>query len=168
MACSGAHCTNHDLGTTTCVGHRPSCATNRYLASSGDFGVEGQRLRASDIEDLRSKIRNELSRYNQHALYNFTLLVPSTISVTADVDNTHVEGMREMVVDVAGGPLYPDKTGDPIDNDDWAAGIADIYNIIRQDCICNADCSCNAICACHNDCGCNYSDERLKTDIQYL
>lgn len=38
---------------------------------------------------------------------------------------------------------------------DWAE-LANKYNMVRTDCICNADCACNAVCACHNDCGCNY------------
>lgn len=41
------------------------------------------------------------------------------------------------------------------------------YNALKADCICNSDCNCNAVCACHGNCGCNYSDMRLKKEIQY-
>jgi len=45
--------------------------------------------------------------------------------------------------------------------------LLDSYEKLRLDCICNTDCNCNAVCACHGDCGCNYSDMRLKKEIQY-
>lgn len=34
--------------------------------------------------------------------------------------------------------------------------IYNMYQTIRQDCICNSDCDCNAVCNCHNNCGCHY------------
>lgn len=42
-----------------------------------------------------------------------------------------------------------------------------VYNQLRKNCICNSDCACNIVCVCHNNCGCNYSDERLKKEIEY-
>jgi hypothetical protein len=50
---------------------------------------------------------------------------------------------------------------------DWTQLVAK-YNVAAHDCICNSDCACNNVCACHNDCGCNYSDERLKKNIQFV
>ncbi len=41
------------------------------------------------------------------------------------------------------------------------------YDQLRTNCVCNSDCACNIVCVCHNDCGCNYSDQRLKKEIEY-
>lgn len=199
MACSGAHCSFHDTGTATCSGHRAACATNRPLSVSGDFGVDGGRLRASDINNLRVNLRNELARWNLHSLYNFTLTEPTAyVAGSSEALEQDVDALHKMAADVinlgvnrpSGQKVYPNTLGpdyallhpagtpnidkqanDPIDNEDWALSvnaIRTLYDDLRNDCICNADCSCNAVCACHNDCGCNYSDERLKTDIEYL
>ena len=67
-----------------------------------------------------------------------------------------------------GIPTMTKGIGSPVLATDWGTNIANLYEVIRTDCICNANCDCNAICACHNDCGCNYSDETIKTDIVYL
>lgn len=168
MACAGFHCTNHNTGTTTCVGHRGACATNRPLSVSGDFGVHGARIRASDANNVRANIRNELARWNQHAWYNFTLRQASGYGVGTVVTDVQVEELRMMVADVKSLSYFSDRNGLPIENIDWSTGIRSVYDDLRNDCICNTDCSCNAICACHNDCGCNYSDERLKVDIEFL
>lgn len=169
MACSGAHCTNHNTGTTTCSGHRSSCSTNRPLSLSSDFGVEGKRIRASDVNNLRINLRNELARWNQHANYNFTLREGSSITVGKTITEDDVDNLNQMAIDVKGGTNINKQPGDLIDDVDWIANIRDLYNDFRNDCICNSDCSCNAVCSCHNDCGCHYtSDKRLKTNIRYM
>lgn len=156
MACSGGFCNNFGTGTSTCSGHRGSCGSNRQLSSSGDFAVQGGRVRRSDIEDLRQKIRAELSAYNAHVWYNYTLRQPSPISVGQDITDNEVEDLNQMVTDVYGGVPLTDRNGLPIDDNDWGPNIRDKYNVIRQNCICNSDCSCNNICSCHNNCGCFY------------
>lgn len=185
MACSGGHCSYHDTGTTTCSGHRTSCSTNRAISLSAEFADENTgRILATDVETLRANIRNEVDRWNLHPAYNVSLQVPGGIATSDDITDETVEGLRKMLADLTAVPPYvddndpgsdpatisefTDKDQQPIDDQDWAAGIYDVYEQIRQNCICNADCSCNAVCACHNDCGCNYSDQRLKTDIEYL
>lgn len=56
------------------------------------------------------------------------------------------------------------------EQDFWARHwywLLETYNQMRTNCICNSDCACNIVCVCHNNCGCNYSDERLKKEIEY-
>lgn len=167
MACSGSHCTNHSTGTTTCIQHRPSCATNRTLSLSGDYGVPGHVVRASDIENLRTRIRDEMARWNLHANYSYALRQSGSITSGASIIDDHVENLVAMVNDMNGGGTFGDLNGDPIEDGHWDH-IRDRYNVIRQNCICNSDCACNNVCACHNDCACNYSDERLKRDIVFV
>lgn len=165
MACTGAHCDNHGTGLTTCVGHQPACPANRPLAPSGAFGVEGETVTAADINDLRIKIRDELSRYNTRygpfTFYQGVAYAPGTA-----FDNVQINELENMTHQVLGGvpPVYDDAT--VIDNQHWL-DLAARYNAIRVNCVCNTDCSCNNVCVCHNDCGCNYSDMRLKKDIVY-
>ena len=186
MACSGAHCTNHDTGTASCVGHRPACATNRPFTPSTGFGTQGGDIIASDVDALRTKLREELALYNTNftarSLANISLLQAITWSIGTDADNEHPEDLRQMSIDLlnlgspqreagtelGGAPFFLGSPFPSIEDTDWGTGIADLYETIRTDCICNSNCDCNAICACHNDCGCNYSDETIKTDIVYL
>ena len=56
-----------------------------------------------------------------------------------------------------GGIMYADQYTRLIRN----------YQRLYADCICHSDCNCNAVCNCHNNCGCDYSDMRLKMEIQY-
>jgi len=166
MACTGAHCTNHGTGTTTCVGHRPSCSTNNALSLSTDFATELKKIRASDVEQLRTKIRSELTAYNLHSTNSYTLLHPTTVVSDSDIDDQTANDLYEMTREVDGGTPILVGTANPVDEAFWDT-IRDKYNVIRQDCICNSDCSCNNVCVCHNDCGCNYSDRRLKVEIVY-
>ncbi len=155
MAQPSNHCSNHGTGTATCSYHRGSCATNRQLSLSGDFGVPGHLIRASDIENLRTRIRDEMSRWNLHALHNYTLRQSDGIGAGALIDDTHQENLNQMVHEMNGGGTSGNVQGVVIDDYHWAR-IRDQYNIIRQNCICNSDCACNNVCACHNDCACNY------------
>ena len=154
MACSGGHCSYHNKGTTTCSGHRAVCATNRQLSVSSDFGVEGKPIRASDINNLRDNIRNELARWDvKYGPYNY-YQSDAYVAGATKIDNTQINQLENMVAQIkGGGASYGD--GALIDNTHWA-NLAARYNVMRQDCICNSDCSCNAICACYNDCGCHY------------
>ena len=164
MACSGAHCSYHGTGTTTCSFHRGSCPTNRTFAPSGDFGVQGGIIRASDIELLRQNIRAEIQTYNLHANYEFPLSEASAISSGQAIDNVQINNFEKMTFDgngASGGVQpQPDQSsyadGSLIDDGNWSS-LLQKYNFLRQDCICNSDCACNLVCACHNDCGCNYS-----------
>jgi len=45
--------------------------------------------------------------------------------------------------------------------------LVDIYNSVKNNCLCDSDCGCNLVCACNNDCNCHYSDKRLKENIKY-
>lgn len=167
MAQPSNYCQDHGTGTTTCSNHRASCATNRTLSLSSDYGVPGRVVRASDIENVRVNIRAELARWNLHAGYNFSILQPGSITSGLAIDDTHVENLISMINSAYGGGTFGDLQGDLIEDGQWDT-IRDRYNVLRQNCICNSDCACNNVCACHNDCGCNYSDERLKENITFI
>jgi hypothetical protein len=187
MACSGTFCNQNSTGTTTCGNHRAACSTNRALEPSTEFGITTGRIRQSDIEDLRSKIVQELERYRLHVSFGgVPLRQTSGYTTTTLIDNTHINEMELMAqqtnnVNEPVGSNYaeyidpPDATtpsnsyndGETMRATHWTT-LRDKYNIMRQDCICNSDCTCNAVCNCHRDCGCNYSDERLKQNVTYL
>jgi len=184
MACSGSHCSNHGTGTTTCAGHRASCATNRPVSFSQGF--QGGVITADDVNKLRVAIRDELARYRLHRSFTSIQLRQGTAYNSSTLlDNTHINEL-ELMVQQTNNVIEPVGTSfgnlaDPPDAGNAANAYADAqtslfghwntlvskYEAMRQDCICNADCACNLVCACHNDCGCNYSDERLKEDIVY-
>ena len=156
MACSGAHCTNHDTGTTTCVGHRPACAANQLFIPSAGFGVQGGDITAADVEQLRSKLRSEVALYNVNysarAVATVTLREGSAWSVGTAIDDSDPNNLHLMGVDTPeppgpGTPTMTKNPGDDVLATDWGTNIADLYETIRTDCICNANCDCNAICA---------------------
>ena len=165
MACSGSHCTDHGTGTTTCVDHRATCDTNRPLTLSGDFGVAGGVVYASDIENLRSNIRAELERWDlKYGPY--TYYQPDAYASGLGIDDVQADQLDDMIGQVLGGASdYPE--GGLVEDTNWT-NIRDRYNTLRTSCICNSDCACNLVCSCHNDCGCNYSDERLKENITLI
>jgi hypothetical protein len=185
MACSGSHCASHGTGTTTCTGHRASCATNRPVSSSS-FAVAGQTITATDINLLKTAINDEIARYKQHRSFSTKTSATSTISNSQLIDDAHINEFSSVVqaitnvVEPVGSSFAnlrddPDLTtaaqtyaaGNTIEDTDWS-GLRSRYDTMRQDCICNSDCSCNLVCSCHNDCGCNYSDIRLKRNIEYI
>jgi hypothetical protein len=166
MACSGAHCTNHGTGTTTCASHRGVCSTNRAPALSGEFGSSSGRILASDIDNLRVNIRDELARWDdKYGPYTY-YQAAAYIAGSTIIDDSQADELDNMIGQIVGGASdYPQ--GGNITTGNWI-NIRDRYNVMRQACICNSDCACNLVCACHNDCGCNYSDERLKENIEFI
>jgi hypothetical protein len=174
MACSGSHCTNHGTGTTTCAGHRAVCSTNRPLAVGYTSGIpniiieDNKDIKVDIIEDYRQKIREELTRWNLHRYYNYTLLQPTAYTTSTIITDDHVEELNSMVTGIYGGTVHSDKDGLVIEDTDWYNDIAIKYEWIRKNCICNSDCACNNVCTCNNDCSCNYSDIRLKKDVRLL
>ena len=185
MACSGLHCTSHGTGTTSCSSHRATCSTNRTFSPSGNF--TGGTITASDINLLKTSIRDEITRYNLHADHSHILRQATNYGTTTPIDNVHINDMEQMVYDgenrkervgsiyavVTPATLWGNKSissyseGMVIGASHWTT-LKSRYDNLRTDCICNSDCSCNLVCACHNDCGCNYSDQRLKRDIEFL
>lgn len=156
-----AICSNHNTGTTTCSGHRPSCAANNPLPGSIPTVILGNSLAADQINGLKAYMNSELDRYRQHASFRTLPLITSAFTRNAPIDAASWASLGSVFFSV---PSLP-ASGSPLDDAFWTALLTK-YNQIRQDCICNADCSCNAVCACYGDC-CDYSDERLKQEITY-
>jgi hypothetical protein len=184
--CASAHCANHGTGTASCVEHRAACPSNRAFSPTGGFGSTSSTITSADINNLRSLIRAELTRYNLHRDHNHGSKQSSAYDNETRIDNTHINEMEEMVNDTnkvvervgrsyaqlsavssTGGDLASYQNEDLIRASHWNS-LREKYNIMRQDCICNSDCACNLVCACHNDCGCNYSDIRLKENVKFL
>lgn len=190
MACSGAHCTNHSTGTTTCSGHRPANSSVSPVVSAP---TQGQIVTAAKINELRNAIITEINRWNDHAHYtsvssnaNWTN-VNNNISQGVIIDDDATIDTEDDALVFVGGPGAPGTYNyttatspdvvPPLTNNLFSPGVAispssystilSSYNTLKADCICNTDCACNAVCACHNDCGCNYSDLRLKMEIIY-
>lgn len=169
MACSGAHCTNHSTGTTTCSGHRSVCPSNRSLSQS--FTV-GESIKKSDLDDLRNKIAAELTTYRAHALNygGLNTYVNSNSNQGVNISPANAITSKSLPVDRLesfnaaddgsdgnnmGSVTFTPVTGNEIRQSEIQI-IVNKYNSIRTDCICNTDCACNAVCTCHNDCGCHY------------
>jgi hypothetical protein len=185
MACTGTHCSEHGTGTTTCVGHRASCATNNAF-NSASFATLGQTITVADILALKTAINLEVVEYKKHTSFSSVSSSGSTISNAQLIDNAHINDFSSVIQSVNNvtepvGSDYAVLTNDPdlttaaqtytqgalIEDTDWS-GLKSKYDIMRQDCICNSDCACNLVCSCHNDCGCNYSDIRLKENVEYI
>jgi hypothetical protein len=184
MACSGSHCSEHGTGTTTCAGHRASCSTNRQLTFTSY--TQNGLIRAEDVNALRTAIRDEVARYNLHRSFDVTQRQATAYTTSTQVSSAHINDMETMsqqvnnvnepvgtsyavLTDPADATTAPNSysANSRIDFSHWNTLLSK-YNTMRQDCICNADCACNLVCSCHNDCGCNYSDERLKENIEYV
>lgn len=165
MACSPHYCNYHSTGTTTCSGHRPACGTNRVI-NWGD-AVQGGPIYASQVNELRVAIRDEVTRWKSHVWYaGVGVVEPNAITSANLVSASTFNNLDNMLHQIYGGAELDTSAGAVVDDWNWDSLIAQ-YNVARQNCICNSDCSCNAICACYGDCGCNYSDERLKKNIVF-
>lgn len=153
MACTPVHCDYYSLGTSTCVGYRSSCSTNRPLSF---YIYEGPGIYASQIEEFRQAIRAEIESYNDNYLYSGAVtLEPNAVSSGSIVTTSVINNIDDMIHQVYGGAEQGRSAGALIDDANWAS-LIDQYNVVRQNCICNSDCSCNYVCACYGDCGCNY------------
>jgi hypothetical protein len=171
MACSGSYCNSYGTGTTTCAGHRAACSVNRPYTGTSDLGTTSQLIRSGDVDTLRTSIMAELDSFNNWQTLNsqppYFKNNPGTISAGLSIANTHINNLRSTVDQLRGTGQSDQFVGQPISAPVWAAVLSS-YNLIRQDCICNSDCACNAVCACHNNCDCNYSDIRLKENIELV
>jgi len=165
MACAPHYCTSHNTGTTTCSGHRAACAANRPIAW-WDGDLNGETADAANVDELRVNIRAEVLAYNAHATYNIGLTEAGAYTTATVQAASQHNNLANMVTGMTGTGNTPQASPEIITDIEWDALITN-YNVARQNCICNTDCSCNAVCACHGDCGCNYSDERLKKNIEY-
>jgi hypothetical protein len=224
-ACSAAHCNGHATGGAGCVGHRPTCSTNRAISNTikSTFDLF-EPIRASHINALRTGIRAELNSWktwydNKYGVgswnnsFNAELgdvnplnLLTSSIFFRAPtgIDSSEnkvkaqqkndlntmmynldiiLEGLEYASQYSVWQPGFADtQPGDTIryygsygntsqESPDWYPRhweyLLYIYDQIRTNCVCNSDCACNIVCVCHNNCGCNYSDQRLKKEIQY-
>lgn len=181
MACTPFNLSNYSTGNATCSSHRDSCSTNRELAVSGAFGVSGQRINASDVENLRANIINELAVWNAWNNANgqgaYSVADPGAITSGRRVANSNITQLNNDLAAIVNYTASSDAeganytvhnngqgtnpgqggivAGNRITAPQWTA-IRDSYNTIRQDCICNSDCHCNTVCTCYGNCGCNY------------
>lgn len=155
MACTPTYCSYHNTGTTTCSGHRTACSTNRTLAWTWDGDLDTEVATSTNINDLRSKIREEVSTYNVHVWYNIGLTEESSYTSSTLMSNEQYNNLDNMVGGMVGTYFQDKNDFDIITDVEWDDLITR-YNTARQNCICNTDCSCNNICACYGDCGCHY------------
>jgi len=145
------------------LGSRGGCLTNRPLTTTANV-AEGAPINVDILEEVRQKIRAELTRWNEHRYHDFTVTQPTPYTTSTIITDNHVEELYFMVDKVTGGQGFmADRDGELIDATDWAGpdiyarSIYEKYEIVRKDCICNSDCSCNSVCTCNNNCECNYT-----------
>lgn len=166
MACTPSHC-NSNCYSDTCAGNMVKCPTNASIF--GSDVVTGVNIAlASHINDLRISVDDE--RVNRRG---YTADFPTLVDSDDLVDEQHFEDLRDSINEMVG------QTGD-----DTTVTITDTYtgtisasemnnlrtkiNELRVDCVCDSDCGANSVCSCHGNCGNNYSDEKLKKEIEYL
>jgi len=161
------HLPNYNTGTTTCVGNRATCGANAMLTGVWDGNVLQEPITAARVEDLRLKIRSQITAYDAHSTFNAPLYEPNPIVVGGVVSATTPNNLANMVNSLYATGYVVQNATTPVTHSAWDQ-LVTRYNVVRQNCVCNSDCSCNAVCACHGDCGCNYSDRRLKDSIVYI
>lgn len=165
----GGHRSNENAGTTLCSGHRAACPSHAPI--SWTDAIQTGIIYASQVEELRQAIRAEVARWNVgNPTYprNIPLTEPDAVAAGQPITNETYNNLSTMVYRLNGStPILKNDTSDLVDDANWDALITQ-YNLVRQNCMCNSDCSCNAICACYGDCGCNYSDVRLKENVEFV
>lgn len=107
MAQPANYCSRHSTGFTTCSGHRAGCPTNNSAGLSGNFGVQGGLITASDINTLKNAIRTELARYSLHksftrvgdmslAYNSYDVTGGNHVGESTVIDNAHINDYEQM------------------------------------------------------------------------
>lgn len=198
MAQPPAYCGTNSTGTTTCSGHRAPCPANNFplfftTTGVGDliYGSDIEQLRVNilaSVNQWRTWATNNPSvggkSYTPIATYSLTgQPIGTGDRIALDHYNTSEDRMA-----AANNYLFPvgvdfanqtgqarNRTYSPtlfitaqtVRYSHWQ-NIYTKYSWLMTDCVCNSNCSCNAVCDCHNDCGCNYSDQRLKENVEFI
>ena len=197
MAQPPAYCSMNSTGTSTCGSHQNTKWQAAALSFSTQVTQNGV-IQASDVTLLVTNIESALAKVNAWLTANPTTggtwtaitqkgpgasTVVSKYKISAgDVNNWHLDAGHGANQNYPIGSNYAAYTstggsaGVTIDSVAQKGSInfttfQDLYanyQAMVNDCVCNSDCSCNAVCNCHNDCICNYSDQRLKENIQFI
>ena len=157
----GCVAVNVNHGLTDCGGHRVSCSTNRPLPGSLPTSLSGGPIYATQINTLKQYMNDELDRYRQHDSFASRPLITDIFNPNEGITSASWTDMATVFFNTTPTPA----AGSPLNTVYWNA-MLEKYDIIRQNCICNADCRCNNVCGCHTEC-CDYSDIRLKTEVTY-
>lgn len=196
MACSGSHCSYHNTGWSHCAGHRqPNTPSGAALTAPAKGQKITQAYIDNVRNQIRIELERWKQHGEYYtAVVNPTPL-NAGVARGAKAENETINLYYQKINEVDNkGAIGHAVTNPPSSDlrfiggpaDDVVPSLADLaygngaliraddlvalinhYNAIRMDCICHADCYCNNVCACHNDCGCNYSDKRLKREIEY-
>ena len=170
MACNG-QCIGHNacLVYGCDSTHRPACAANRPISISGV--AAGALIRAADIETLRTNTVNEITQWNNHVSYQFSIRSNSAFSAGEVIDDAKT---NNLILDLNGtghGSAGVVSVGSVITASKIASEMLSLYNSLRTDCICNSYMNVYSSCSCNSNycAGCNgYSDNRLKTEIKEI
>lgn len=178
MACSGSYCGSHCISYGCSSGHRGVCPSNVYDINTPNTDV----WYAERINKLRTAVAQERYSRNAHPKFSIAALAGSNVN-GADPDYTAADTIEasdltniKTTLNAMAGMSY-DNTGTGASRS-YAAGdqmeaadleeLRTLLNQLSTDCICNSDCGSNSWCSCHGNCGNNYSDERLKKEIEPL
>jgi hypothetical protein len=168
MACNiSNYCNAYGTGVGG-AGYRAACATNAQI-STANF-VSGHTINASDVSNLRSNILTQMAAFNTFQADNggsqYTVVDPGAASSGQSINHSYINDLSTTMSGISNAGIST-STGQAITSANWTA-IVNAYNIVAADCICNSNCPCNNVCSCYGDCVCNYSDERLKEQIEFV
>ncbi len=177
MACAPHYCNYHNTGLTTCAGHRVGCNTNRAIGWND--AVQSGAIYASQVEELRSAIVAEISRWKTHPWYA-GIAVTETTAITAGtpIKASTFNNLNNMLIaaygavqsvtpSAVGGTTVVANSGAPA----WdsvnisnypsigvaSTGLVDDWNwdtLITQYDIVRKNCICNTDCSCNSICAC--------------
>ena len=140
----------------TCLGNRAPCSANNPMPSWWDGNLSSELITASEIDDLRNRVRYEISRrYQSDKSVHPSLRLPDVV-YSGNINSNYVYNQIESMIEECGqGDTGTRYSGNLIGSSEWNT-LVNKYNNIRMDCICNSDCDCNFVCSCNINCLCNY------------
>ena len=165
MACSGSYCANHCYNNACAGRYRAPRSGNPYT-----FPDIGGEPTASFTNHLKTALNQEIAERNYKlgsGISSVTFANPIADSSIIAKTNTEVLVELKNKINSMHGGLVNDNYsyGTIIKSYQWT-NIRDKILQLMRECLCNGDCGAHSVCACHGDCGCNYSDERLKDNIE--
>ena len=161
MACSSVNCASYCYSYGCGSIYRAARPSYNY-----DFPDPGSKPNATFTNSLRSAVASELAA-RQTGRSVASAAVEAHVHKVAIVNSVEVlTDLRDCINAMVSGSISTVYEGRIYQ---WHfTEIRDRILGLMRDCVCNSDCGANAWCTCYGNCDCNYSDKRLKQNIQVI